>query len=613
MKSRFKLAIFAIIIALSNNCITSKTDHFTKDLPQPELPLQFSWANVNGINYLSYVRNQLAPRLCDSGWAFSVTSSLNDRIKIKRQNAGPDFILSPQVLISCNDDSNGCRGGSPQTAYEYILRNNITDETCSPYTGRDFRDGYQCSSLTVCMECWPKVGCKARDDAYIYSIESWDQVKGEEQMKQEIFNHGPISCVINSTVEFRNYTSGILNPPDSPTQITHSLSIVGWGEDEKQTKYWIARNSLGIFWGENGFIRIVRGKNALNIESDCSYGRIKDTWSQQIRNNTSFIKTNSSFISNGQYEHKVYEIINSKSEKDIIQQAKDELKQIFQDSYQKYQPLVESISSSFSDNIELDESTLPSNFTWGNVNGVNYLTQIKNQHNPQYCGGCWSFAVTSSLQDRIKILRNRTDIPDVILSNQMVINCHLGGSCSTGGVSLITYYFLSQIGVVEDSCMPYQAKDQWLPVCNASQQCISCELPSAPISNTTDISSICPAQTKYPYKKWKVSKFGHIAGVKQMKSEIFSRGPISCTIDATDNLENNYQGGIYSEKLKVPIPNHYVSVVGWGQTLEGEDYWIVRNSWGTYWGEQGFFKLKMHEDNLGLEYGCSWGVIDLQQ
>lgn len=50
-----------------------------------------------------------------------------------------------------------------------------------------------------------------------------------------------------------------------------------------------------------------------------------------------------------------------------------------------------------------------------------------------------------------------------------------------------------------------------------------------------------------------------------MKAEIHKRGPISCTIDATDEFENTYTGGIYSEKLKLAIPNHFVSVIGWGE------------------------------------------------
>ena len=69
-----------------------------------------------------------------------------------------------------------------------------------------------------------------------------------------------------------------------------------------------------------------------------------------------------------------------------------------------------------------------------------------------------------------------------------------------------------------------------------------------------------------------------------------------------------YKTGIFSSDNECQI-NHELALVGYGKDqATGEEYWVGRNSWGTYWGEQGFFKIRMHGNNNRIEEACRWGL-----
>ena len=84
-------------------------------------------------------------------------------------------------------------------------------------------------------------------------------------MMNEIYQRGPIVCGVAVTQKMKDYTGGIFKDKTNATKVDHAISVVGYGE-ENGVKYWLVRNSWGSYWGEQGFMRIIRGINNLNIE-----------------------------------------------------------------------------------------------------------------------------------------------------------------------------------------------------------------------------------------------------------------------------------------------------------------------------------------------------------
>ena len=252
--------------------------------------------------------------------------------------------------------------------------------------------------------------------------------------------------------------------------------------------------------------------------------------------------------------------------------------------------------------------SLPLAFSWNNIAGVNYLTKNLNQHIPVYCGSCWAHGSISSLADRIKIKR-KAAWPDINLSIQFLLNCQMGGSCN-GGDHLATYKAIHEYGSIPyDDCMIYQAcsSDSSEEGCKNNKQMFECTATN--ICKTCDTftnrGGTCSPIMHYPNAT--IARYGAVKGSADMMAEIYKNGPIACGINAEEIVD--YTGGVLDLPHQLKMINHIISVVGWGyDEAINKQYWFIRNSWGSYWGELGFMRLVLGENQLGIEKSCAYAI-----
>ena len=223
-----------------------------------------------------------------------------------------------------------------------------------------------------------------------------------------------------------------------------------------------------------------------------------------------------------------------------------------------------------------------------NVNGRNYLSSLRSQDIPSYCGSSWAIATAASLSDRFRYQTNGK-WPTHELAAQVLINCDGDNNGCSGGDPYYAYKYIYDNGIPDESCLPLTGMEER---CTKLNICRSC----------TDNGSCTPV---YDYTNYYITSYGRASSEFEMKYQIYKYGSITCNIRVTNNFEN-YHHGIFTDKSGSTLYTHTVSVVGWGSEV-GIPYWIVRNTWGSYWGENGFARIQRGYNLLGIESDCSWG------
>ena len=234
---------------------------------------------------------------------------------------------------------------------------------------------------------------------------------------------------------------------------------------------------------------------------------------------------------------------------------------------------------------------IPPYFSW--LDG-GWMTPAKSQGN---CGDCWDFAAVGALESVIKIREGMPELnPD--LSEQYVLSCLPSAGGCHGGSPYLAYYYIKSTsadgnyhnGIVTEDCFPYEGSD-YIP---CSHKCSDWEEKLVPIRN---------------YGAWIPD--GSNEDRMRIKSQIMESGPVVSFMDVTQDFTN---WGLYHHNSTDYYPykrgdgvNHCIVILGWkdDRNIPHGGYWICKNSWGKYWGYDGFFNIEYGSLNVD-SYEIVW-------
>jgi len=188
------------------------------------------------------------------------------------------------------------------------------------------------------------------------------------------------------------------------------------------------------------------------------------------------------------------------------------------------------------------------------------------------CGSCWTFGTAGSLEGAWFVKTGTL----VSLAEQQLVDCAWGqwqngnNGCDGGFAGPALQWIINNGGMALESDYPYMMQDQF---CNADIRTSGVTVQS--YVNVTEFSE------------------------EALQDAVATIGPVAVAIDAAHEEFEYYKSGVYYNpncKNDIDSLDHEVLVVGYG-TEDGQDYWLVKNSWSTHWGDNGYVKMSRNRNN----------------
>jgi len=226
-------------------------------------PTSFDWKDKEGT--MTYVKDQ---GQCGSCWAFSIVESIESVWKLA---GNPLVELSPQQVVSCDLVDQGCDGGDPQTAFQYVtMAGGLNTEKDYPYYSGDSGWADKCTAVPEKFV--------AKTSGFGYAVPSCNdtcknQGQYEQQVRDVLYNVGPLSICVDAS-DWQDYSWGIFMGfcSQAADQQDHAVLLTGF---DVKGGFYNVRNSWASDWGEDGFIRLGLGDNTCGMLDLATYPIIK--------------------------------------------------------------------------------------------------------------------------------------------------------------------------------------------------------------------------------------------------------------------------------------------------------------------------------------------------